>query len=55
MGFLSLCDMSLAITHCNCKRTFEGVSMDYLRVLFVTLSAQISLEVSALISVVKVL
>lgn len=51
MGFLSSCDMSLAITHCNCKRTFEIVSMDYLRVLFVTISAQISLEVSALISV----
>lgn len=55
MGFLSLCDMSLAITHCNCKRTFEGVSMDYLRVLFVPISAQIILEVSALISIVKVL
>lgn len=53
MGFLSLCDMSLAITQCNCIHMFEGVSMDYLWVLFVTLSSQISLEVSALISAVK--
>lgn len=53
MGFLSLCDMSLAITHCNCIHVFVGISVDYIGVLFVTLSSQISLAILASISVVK--